>query len=196
MDGKFQTSFIPKKPVMSSAKNRGAGIGLFMVVSIFIFIVSLVLAGIVFAGQKYLSSQIEKDKQDLTKAEEAFDVKTIEALSVLDKRIKSAKNILNKHVAVMPIFDYLESNTLKNIRFKSMALSFSDKNTVDLEMKGESKNFNAVALQSDLFAENKNFKNPLISGTDLTSAGDVVFNFKTQVEPSLLLYKNTAVIQQ
>lgn len=196
MDEKFQTSFIPKKPVISSARDKGAGMGLFMSVSIFIFIVSLILAGIVFAGQKYLSSQLEKDKQDLAKAEEAFDIKTIEELVKLDKRIKFAKNILNKHIAVLPIFDYLESNTLKNVRFKSVNLSFSDNNAVDLEMKGESNNFNALALQSDLFAENKDFKNPLISGIDLTSAGDVVFNFKSQVEPRLLLYKNAGIAQQ
>ncbi len=196
MDGKFQTSFIPKKPVISSAKTKGAGISMFMAVSIFIFIVNMILAGIVFGGQKYLSSQLEKDKEDLAKAKEAFDIKTIEALVKLDKRIKSAKDILNKHIAIMPIFDYLESNTLKSIRFKSMNLSFSNDNIVDLEMKGEARNFNAVALQSDLFSENKDFKNPLMSDIDLTSTGNVVFDFKSQVEPGFVLYKNAGIIQQ
>ena len=37
-------------------------------------------------------------------------------------------------------------------------------------MKGEAKNFSAVALQSDVFAESKELKNPVISDIDLTLA--------------------------
>lgn len=190
MDGKFQTAFIPKKPVVSPVRVGHSGTSLFMVVSIFIFVISLALAGSVFGGQKYLSAQLEKDKVDFAKAQEAFDVLTIETLVKLDKRIESAKKILNNHIAVSPIFDYLESKTLKNARFKRMEFSFSKDNVVELDMKGEARNFSAVALQSDVFVENKNFKNPMISDIDLIPGGNVTFSFKTQVEPNFALYKS------
>lgn len=191
MDGKFQTSFIPKRPAVSPVKMGNSRTSLFMVVSIFIFVVSLALAGGVFGGQKYLSTQLEKDKADFAKAQEAFDVLTIETLVKLDKRIESAKKILNNHIAVSPIFDYLESKTLRNARFKSVDFSFSKDNVVELDMKGEAKNFSAVALQSDVFAENKDFKNPMISDLGLALGGNVTFSFKTQVEPGFALYKST-----
>lgn len=190
MEGKFQTSFIPKKPIVSDARTRSSGISLFTVVSIFIFVVSLVSAGLVFVGQKYLSDQLAKDKESFKKAQEIFDPITVDTLVKVDRRIESAKKILSKHIAILPIFEYLESKTLKNIRFKSMDLLFSENGVAELDMKGEAKNFSAVALQSDVFAESKELKNPIISDIDLNLTGGITFSFKTQVEPSAVLYRN------
>lgn len=190
MDEKFQTSFIPKKPVVSSIDTSGSGRSLFMVISIFIFIVSLILAGAVFGGKKYLSSQLAKDKENFSKNQESFDTVTVDTLVKLDKRIESAKKILKKHVAVLPLFDYFESKTLKNVRFKNMKLSFLEDNTIEVAMKGEAKNFSAVALQSDVFAENKNFISSMISDIDLSPTGSVIFNFKTQIDPSMVSYNS------
>lgn len=193
MDEKFQTSFIPKKPVVSSVDTSGSGRSLFMVISIFLFIVSLILAGAVFGGKKYLSSQLAKDKENFSKNQEAFDTVTVDTLVKLDKRIESAKKILKKHVAVLPLFDYLESKTLKNIRFKNMKLSFLEDNTIEVTMKGEAKNFSAVALQSDVFAENKNFISSMISDIDLSPTGNVIFNFKTQIDPAMVSYGSNLI---
>lgn len=194
MDGKFQTSFIPKKPVVSAVRTKGSGMSLFMVVSIFVFVVSLVCAGLVFAGQKYLSDRLAKDKESFKKAQEIFDPLTVDTLVRLDRRIESAKKILSRHIAILPIFDYLESKTLKNIRFKSMDMLFLENGAAGLDMKGEAKNFSAVALQSDVFAESKELKNPIISDIDLTLTGGVTFNFKSEVDQELVLYKNARQI--
>ena len=194
MDGKFQTSFIPKKPVVSAARARGPGMSLFMVVSIFIFVVSLALAGLVFAGQRYLAAQLEKDKESFAEMQDDFDALTVETFVKLDKRIESAKKILGKHIAVLPIFDFLESKTLKNVRLKTVDVSFLENGSASLDIKGEAKNFSAVALQSDVFAESKELKNPIISDIDLTLTGGISFNFKSEVDPSLVLYKNARKI--
>ena len=195
MDGKFQTSFIPKKPVVSAARARGPGMSLFMVVSIFIFVVSLALAGLVFAGQKYLGAQLEKDKESFAEMQDDFDALTVETFVKLDKRIESAKKILGKHIAVLPIFDFLESKTLKNVRLKTVDVSFLENGSASLDIKGEAKNFSAVALQSDVFAESKELKNPIISDIDLTLTGGISFNFKSEVDPSFVLYKNATKIE-
>lgn len=196
MDEKLQTSFIPKKPLDSPERRNKSSASLFMIGSLFIFIVSAVLAGAVFGGKKYLSDRLAKDKEDFAKAQGQFDSITVEYLIKLSKKIDLAKNVMDKHIAVLPIFDYLQANTYKYVRFKSMDLSLSDDNIIELDMKGEAKNFDAVALQSDLFAQNKDFKNPIISDVDRASTGGIIFNFKTQIEPRLLLYKNTRDIQQ
>ena len=60
-----------------------------------------------------------------------------------------------------------------------------------LDMKGEAKNFSAVALQSDVFAESKELKNPVISDIDLTLGGGVSFNFKSEVDTNSVLYGNS-----
>lgn len=190
MDGKFQTSFIPKKPVVSAERTKGSSMSLFMIVSIFLFVVSLVCAGLVFAGKKYLSDQLAKDEEKFKKAQEIFDPLTVDTLVKLNNRIESAKKILSKHIAILPIFDYLESKTLKNVRFKTVNVLFLENGTASLDMKGEAKNFSAVALQSDVFAESKELKNPIISDIDLSLVGGVTFSFKTEVDPSVVLYRN------
>ncbi|MEK7066229.1 MAG: hypothetical protein AAB965_01485 [Patescibacteria group bacterium] len=195
MEGKFQTSFIPKKPVVSAARTRGSGMSLFMVVSIFIFIVSLALAGLVFGGQRYLKTELEKEKVSFSKAQEDFDSVTVETFVKLNNRIESGKKILGKHIAILPIFDFLESKTLKNVRFANVEISSLENGGAKIDMKGEAKNFSAVALQSDVFAESKELKNPLISDIDLSLNGAVTFNFTGEVNPSVILYKNTIGIE-
>lgn len=190
MDGKFQTSFIPKKPVVSAVRTKGPSMSLFMLVSIFVFVVSLVCAGLVFAGKKYLSDQLAKDQESFRKAQEIFDPLTVDTLVKLDKRIESAKKILSRHIAILPIFDYLESKTLKNVRFKTMNVLFLESGVAGLDMKGEAKNFSAVALQSDVFAESKELKSPIISDIDLSLTGGVTFSFKSEVDPNVVLYRN------
>lgn len=187
MDEKFKTSFIPKEPMGSSERKDKMGAGLFMIGSIFIFIVSVILAGAVFAGQKYLSAQLEKDKESFDEAQKVFDSVTVDYLIKLSQKIELAKGVLANHTVVLPIFDYLQSITYKTVRFNSLKLSFSGDNLINLDMKGEANSFEVVALQSDSFIENKNFKNPIVSDVDRID-GNIVFSFKTQIDPAFLLY--------
>ena len=199
MDGKIQTSFIPKTPLGASERSGKSGASLFMIGAVFIFIVSLVLAGAVFGGKKYLEAQLIKDKEDFAKAQEKFDSVSLDYLVKLSKKIRLAKEMLSNHIVILPIFEYLEANTYRSVRFKSMDLSFSENSassTIEISMKGEARDFNDVARQSDVFAENINFKNPIISDVDMAPTGEVTFNFKTQADPSLLLYKNARGITQ
>lgn len=199
MDQKNQTSFIPKTPLDAAGRSNKPGASLFMTGSIFIFIVSLVLAGGVFGGKKYLEAQLVKDKENFAKAKEKFDSVSLDYLVNLSRKIRLAKEMLNKHSVILPIFEYLEANTYETIRFKSMELSFSENNassTIEISMKGEAKDFNDVARQSDIFAENINFKDPIISDVDKTQTGEVTFNFKTKIEPNMLAYKNARGITQ
>ena len=195
MDEKFKTSFIPKEPLGSSERRDKTGMGLFMIGSIFIFIVSVVLAGAVFAGQKYLSAQLVKDKEAFAEAQKVFDSVTVDYLIKLSQKIELARKVLANHTVVLPIFDYLQSNTYKTARFSSFKLSFLEDKSINLDMKGEAKSFDAIALQSDVFIENKNFKNPIISDVDRVT-DSIVFSFKTQVDPAFILYNKKANTQQ
>jgi len=145
--------------------------------------------------QRYLAAQLEKDKESFAEMQDDFDALTVETFVKLDKRIESAKKILGKHIAVLPIFDFLESKTLKNVRLKTVDVSFLENGSASLDIKGEAKNFSAVALQSDVFAESKELKNPIISDIDLTLTGGISFNFKSEVDPSFVLYKNATKIE-
>ena len=82
MDTKFQTSFIPKKPILMDQKvvHHGSTTSIFMFISVLVFIFSI--AGAVFSliWKDVIIKQQTQYAIDLKKAESRFDIATIEKL--------------------------------------------------------------------------------------------------------------------
>jgi hypothetical protein len=55
--------------------------------------------------------------------------------------------------------------------------------------------YRSMALQSDLFAQNKTFINPIFSNLTLDQSGDVLFDLDFSVDPSFLNYKQMLLTQ-
>ena len=64
---KFQTSFIPKKPLMQEGTGSKTGMSIFLLISILIFLASIGIAGYVFLENKFLAQQITTEQQTITK---------------------------------------------------------------------------------------------------------------------------------
>ncbi len=199
MEPKYQTSFIPKKPVTTSGTTQsGGGVGLLLLVSIIIFLVSLGLAGYVFLEKNILIKKITAD-QDTIEANKSglvSDAATIENLVELNARTKVAKGLLSQHMAVSSIFSFLQQGTLRSVRFKNFAFTSAGKNNADqnrisVQMSGQAKDWETVASQADEFgkADWKNIINePKISNLSLNSDGSVSFLLTFYVIPSFLIY--------
>lgn len=198
MDAKFQTSFIPKKPI-TEEKGTSSSISLFLLLSIIVFLVALGLAGWVFLQKKMTIQKIEADKVTIDANKSSFETATIEAIIRLDSRIKVAKDLLSNHVSVSPVFAFLENKTLKSIRFKNFHFSGSGKNengepSIRVEMSGQAKDFKTIALQADELGkvEYRNIiKNPVFSDLSPTADGSVSFSAMFSVLPSLISYSQT-----
>ena len=197
MEAKFQTSFIPKKPIMQEEKIHSR-LSIFLLLSLIIFFVSLGLTGWVFLEKKLLIQQIvdqqktvETNKNGLTK-----DSVTVESIVALDSRIVLANQLLANHVAISPIFSFLGLRTLKNIRFKSFSVTNVGQDStgvtnVNIEMSGQAKDFNSVASQADEFGKPDwadIIKQPKISGLNLNPDGSVSFVFSASIAPSFISY--------
>lgn len=189
MDGKFQTSFIPKKPITETQSYAGGNtVSIFSLLAILIFIVVALSSGAVYFWKNSLESQSADKSAQLKKAQASYEPATIQRLIRTDARIKSATEILSNHISPSLIFSVLEDNTLKNVRFKSFEYLASANGTVAISMKGQAKNFSTIALQSDVFAENKYIKNPILSDLSLDSSGLVSFNFTASLDKNEMLY--------
>ena len=57
-------------------------------------------------------------------------------------------------------------------------------------MSGLAIGYRSVALQSDLFAQNKNLIDPVFSNLTLDDKGNVLFDLEFSVDPSLLITSN------
>ena len=191
---------IPKKPVSVSGQSQSNGLSLLLLVSIIIFFISLGLAGYIFLEKNLLIKNIETDIATIeqNKGGLTSDAVTIESLVELNSRINVAKDLLDKHVAVSPIFNFLQQATLKSVRFRNFSFSSLDKDVsgvgrVSVQMSGVATSWETVASQADEFGQpewKRIISEPKISNLSLNPDGSVSFLFSAHVSPDFLVYEN------
>lgn len=194
MDTKFQTSFIPKKPVIISGANVGGAksFSLISFIGTFIFIVTLVASAGVFAYKNYITNSLENKRQELAQAKSSLDITLVKDLIALDARFNALRQLLNSHVAPSRFFSALESVTLRNIRFNTLKYT-TDTNGTKIDMTGQARSYASLAAQSDKFAEIKEkVSTALFSGLDVDDKGNVKFNLSAMVVPQSISYKVSA----
>jgi hypothetical protein len=193
MEPNFQTSFIPKKPIVKERIVSGRSVGIFLVASIFILFAVLIGTGGLYFYKGTVVKNIADMENTLTLAKSRFEPSKIAELQLLDKRLLASTEILAQHVSVTPIFQALEDLTMKSVRFTKFSYTLGTDKTVpiDVKMSGMAIGYRSVALQSDLFGQNKNFINPVFSNLTLDNSGNVIFDLEFSVDPSFVNYKQT-----
>lgn len=194
METKFQTSFIPKKPLVSDpriAPKPKASASVLMVIAALLFVISVGGAIFSLAWEKVLIKEQENFRQDLAKMESKFPVADIENLKKINKKIDLSKKLLKNHLAIEEIFSIISQITVEDVRFNSFSFSSSAKESdgVNITLSGVAKNFYAIAYQSDVFGtsdkfgKNKVLKNPVISGVSEQENGNINFSFSATLNP-------------
>lgn len=208
METRFQTtSFIPKASldnvvdegghIQKTSTHRG-GAGLFTLLAFFIFICSLVAAGIVFSLDKLSISDKANAEKDLLKYQAKSNAETIEDIRASTNRIALIRELLNNHVAVVPLFAEIGRNTLDKVSFTSMSLRRKPDNTFALTMKAQGVGYESIVVQDNQFSTpiaQKVFKNTSITdfskpkGQDLasftvqTTVAQTATNFASLIKP-------------
>lgn len=192
MEPKFQSSFIPKGPIATSgtvfASGRMRKGGLFGSLSVIVFIFSVAVSIGVFGYAQFLKARISRMGNDLAEARQTLAPEVIRELSRLDSRLVSTEEILNQHTILSPLFDFLQSATLRSVRFTDFRYD-TEKEGLALTMKGQARGYAALSLQSDVFSESPYFKEPIFSNLDLDDRGNVVFTFAALVDPAIVSYR-------
>jgi hypothetical protein len=191
MEPKFQSSFITKCPVsmagsMQTSKKVRRG-GLYSYIAGTVFVISVILGLIVFGYKLYIKRSINSMGEQIANTEDTLIPSSSREFIRLNNRIISAEKLINQHVVVSPLFDYLEGSTLKSVRFTEFRYD-TNSASVDVAMKGEASSYSALALQSDVFSKNPDFKNPVFSDLSLNEQGNVAFTFRTSISPNLISY--------
>ncbi len=192
MEQTFQTSFIPKKPIIEKRAVEGRPIGFFMIVAIFIFFTMLIATGGLYFYRTFLQKSVQSMHDSLNLAKNQFEPSKITQLQTLDKRLAAASIILSKHIDVSPIFEALATSTLKSIQYKKFDYSYSGDPTskVKVQINGVATGYRAIALQADLFTDNKFMIDPVFSNLNLDEKGSTVaFDLNFSVDPSFVDYE-------
>jgi len=193
MDTNFQTSFIPKKPLAEERVVAPRGTSLLMFIATLIFFGALASAGGMYFYTANLKKSISSSNASLAAARNAFEPSLITTLQTLNRRMTNANLLLSKHVAVSPIFEALELNTLKSVQFTKFSyLTPADLSApITVKMSGVALDYSTIALQSDQLATNKDIHNPIFSNLVLNpQTGTVAFDLTFTVSPDLVKFAN------
>ncbi len=192
MDGQnFQTSFIPKKPMIEARVVSGSRASYLTVFSVFIFFTIILATGALYFYNGVLAKNIIQMESDLNLSKNRFEPSKIVQLQVLDKRLRASDEILAKHIAISPIFKELQTVTMQTIGYTKFTydLTNSKNGLVMIKLDGVAVGYRSVALQSDLFAKNKNFIDPIFSNLSLDDKGNVLFELEFGVDANFVNYK-------
>ena len=191
MEPRFQTSFIPKKPVITPSGSelmRSGGMGLFSTIATVSFIITILMSGSLFLYKNLLTSQVNQADKDLVSARAAFEPEKIQELIDMNSRILVTKQLLEKHVVISQILSLLQNLTVKKVRITDF--SYTNKNdTPTISMSAEAQSYNAVAGQSNFFAQNDLVKSSQFSDFTLSDNGTISFKIFATLSPKLISYK-------
>lgn len=194
MEPKFQTSFIPKNPVgISSAPavSKYKSVSILPTIGTIVFVLALLISGGLFGYEILLNSQIAEANKALSLAKAAFDTSTMDQLITASDQIKSARDLLGKHVAVSNVFALLQVNVLPEIQFTSFDFSNDAKGGVKISVAGEAASYSALAQQSSIFSKINTMSNQSFSDFNLTEKGTISMKFQADVTPNLIFYKQS-----
>ena len=208
METKFQTSFIPKKtfaPMASassgfSPQHRSSGASIFMMIAIFVFVISLGGLGGAYAWKQYLITNQDTLKNQLVERKKQFNIDQIQQLRIISAKIDLAKQLLQNHIAISGIFSYIGNMTIEGVRFTSMDVVVPTNSTdgIKVSLNGYGLNLASVAFQSDVLGRLEQYglrnivKNPMIGNPSQdNSSGKVSFNLTATLDPSSLSYQKS-----
>ncbi len=204
METRFQTtSFIPKTSLDNVVSEGGqfqkkasstspATGNLILLLCFFIFVCSLVSAGVVFFLGKLTDTTKTQVEGVLANYQKRNSSETIVEVKNLQDRLTLIENLIKEHVAVSPLFDRLAENTLTRVSFNSFDLKRKGDGSVVLALKAQGIGYESIVAQDTQFSSavaQKTFKNTIIS--DFSKAKDqdlAVFNLTTTIPASAVRF--------
>ena len=200
MDQNFQTSFIPKKPIVNERDTVSRPIGVLLIIPLFILFTVLLATGGLYFYKVVTTKSIVGLQDSLSKAKNRFEPAKITELQVLGKRLSASNEILSKHITIIPVFTVLQDLTMKTVRYTKFSYDLGTENnaTINIKLSGIAIGYRDIALQSDLFATKdigKNILDPVFSNLTLDNSGNVTFDLDFLVDPSFVNYKQTLLTQ-
>lgn len=187
-----QTSFIPRKAVGRESSIREKPVGIFLIISTFVFVVAILASGFFYLWKFSLNRNITKAGQYLEERKSALEPTTINELLKTDKRLRAAADLLSNHLVASPIFSLLEDQTLKSVRFTRFEYNNEPGKGVTLKLSGEARSYGSVALQADTLNADKQYvKSAVFSNLNLDDKGNVTFDALVALDPDATNYKKS-----
>ena len=194
MENSFQTSFIPKKPIISTSSKRESK-SLFGIITTFLLIISIIGSLGMFLYKSYLINRRDSLATSLSSIRDTFEKGTIDELKLYDKRTSIAQQILNGHIVLSPTLTLLGEITIPSIQYTKF-LQKDENNNFSILIKGVARDYRSIALQADMFNTEKGhlFKNVVFSNLIRNKNDNIDFDLEFNINPKLLSYRDNLPI--
>jgi len=193
----FQTSFIPKNPITEEKLKVHEPINPFRFFIVILFFIVFVGSGGIYLYKVFLAKKLVSIDAELRRIETGFDQGLVNDMQKLASRLGASKEVLSNHIVVSPLFNILEQNTLKTVRFNKFQYDFSrEKSEIDIKMTGQASSYTSLALQAGILGSQKGIISPVFSNLDVDNKGRVTFDLDFSIDPKFLLYEENLVSLQ
>ncbi len=194
-----QTSFIPKRSLDTNTRvERADTVSIFTILSVLIFFIVIIGAGGIFLWKKNLEKEILDVKSVIIREKDSFSSEDINQLAKLDKRLISGGQLLDSKLYTSKIFELLNQNTIKTVRFTKFTVdpSLVDKEKLKITVSGQAKDYASLALQAHIFSGlNDSFIDYDFSNLTLDLSGNVTFDMNaTLAKKSLVFNANSKTV--
>lgn len=167
-------------------RRQKSGTNIFLIIAAVITGISMLAALGVFGYELYLKNARDQKSAELTEAQRAVNLDTVEGFIRLKNRLNTVEVLLNQHIALSEFFDTLESRTLQTVRFSDLSVEVNEDRSAEIQMEGVARSFNALAAQSSAIAAEKRIKRAIFSDIAVNENGTVGFTLTASVDSRLI----------
>lgn len=187
VETRFQTSFIPKKPVASgvSYRSESSGMGALTLIGVLLIVIAGLTSGGLFLYEQSLEKNIAYIDAELVEKRDLLDQDALATFIDLGKKTGNAEMLLNRHVSFSKVTDFFEGIVLRNVRLADITAEISPGKSMKVAFKGEAQGYAAVASQVDALRKANHVTSVEVSNMTLNEKGNVTFssivNFDTKI---------------
>lgn len=174
--------------MVDKTKKQKVSSNSFSFFSALFFVIALVASLASFGYQLFLESRINTKGVELEMFRQEIEQGKIGEFKALAQKIGAARELIDNHVSITNLFEYLESATLPNVQFKSLSYETGTEGITSAKLDGVAFDYATLALQSEIFSQGNMFNQFTFSGISLDSLGRILFSFEATVNKDKLLY--------
>lgn len=193
-DNSPKISFIPKSSLVrgGSFMEGKRPRSVMRIIAVFAAVLSASSYAALYFYGDFLTKETKKMNTEIIDAQRMFSQSPeVEKARLFQARVDVVRELLDSHIIVSPIFDFLSQSTAKSILYNNFSLKRDAGGTFTLELKGEAPNYASLAYQSDVLREkNKELSGFSIENVALTNLGTVNFTIKAVVSNEYISYMN------
>lgn len=196
MDGSSsKVSFIPKGSLIREEsfleRRRPRSVIGFIAVSVFVLSVSAYI--VLYYYNSSLTQVIVDKTTEIRKLQKEFnDAPEVGEAKVFRARTDLARELLDSHTVVSPVFSFISKNTVGSILYEKFSFRLAQEGPT-LELSGEAPSYSSLAYQTDVFRkQTKELSSFSVKDIALTKFGSVTFTFALVFNPNYLSYVKNA----